>query len=150
MKNYDLSQYMIRHGEILIFPITKEEIGILKSGKENFSKHLGIPYITAPHNIDVLNFIENKTNMENDYWFMDTLWMVVHTKTKEIFGTLRYEKDGEYNKIIKNLTMILEYPESYEDCVNLFAKFLDVNNYRNIVVENDLLVDIHDEIKGMI
>lgn len=141
MKNYDLSQYMIRHGEILIFPITKEEVGILKNNRADFSVHLGIPYITSPHSKKTLEQIENKVDMENDYWFMDTLWMVVHTKTKEVYGTLRYEKDGESSKIIKNITMLFEYPDSYEGCVNLFAKFLEVNNYKNITVEEDKLMD---------
>ena len=137
MKNYDLSKYMIRHGDILIFPLTKEEVGILKGGAEEFGKYIRIPYITAMHDENTLEKIENSVDMENDYWFMDSLWMVVHTKTKEIYGTLRYEKEGEFNKIIKNITLILEYQESYEDCVNLFAKFLDVNNYNNILVETD-------------
>ena len=137
MKNYDLSKYMIRSGDVLIFPLTKEEVGILKNGTEEFSKYIRLPYITADHSKETLEKIENAVDMENDYWFMDSLWVATHIKTKEIYGTLRYEKDGEYNKIIKNITMILEYQESYEDCVNLFAKFLDVNNYNNILVEND-------------
>ena len=137
MKNYDLSKYMIRSGDVLIFPLTKEEIGILKNSTEEFSKYIRLPYITARHHTDTLQKIENAVDMENDYWFMNSLWMVVHIKTKEIYGTLRYEKEDEFNKIIKNLTMILEYQESYEDCVNLFAKFLEVNNYNNILVEND-------------
>ena len=143
MKNYDLSQYMIRHGEILIFPLTKEEVGILKSGRANFSEHIGLPYITAPHSKEVLEKIENAMDMDNDYWFMNSLWMVVHTKTKEIYGTLRYEKENEYNKIIRNVTMMFEYPDSYEGCVNLFAKFLEVNNYNNIVVETDNNIDLY-------
>ena len=137
MKNYDLSKYMIRHGDILIFPLTKEEVGILKSGVDEFSNYIRLPYITAAHHKDTLEKIENSIDMENDYWFMSSLWMIVHTKTKEIYGTLRYEKEKEFNKIIKNITLILEYQESYEDCVNLFAKFLEVNNYNNILVETD-------------
>lgn len=137
MKNYDLSKYMIRHGDILIFPLTKEEVGILKNSASEFSNYIRLPYITATHDINTLEQIESAVDMENDYWFMNSLWMVVHTKTKEIYGTLRYEKENEFNKIVKNITLILEYQESYEDCVNLFAKFLEVNNYNNILVEND-------------
>lgn len=137
MKNYDLSQYMIRSGDILIFPLTKEEVGILKNGVQEFSDYIRLPYITAIHSKDTLQKIEDAVNMDNNYWFMNSLWMVVHTKTKEIYGTLRYEKEDEFNKIVKNITLLLEYQESYEECVNLFAKFLHVNNYQNILVEVD-------------
>ena len=137
MKNYDLSKYMIKSGEVLIFPLTQEEISILKSGMEEFSNYIRLPYITGVHSIKTLEKLEKAVDMENDYWFMNSLWMVVHTKSKEIYGTVRYEKEGEFNKIIKNITVLMDAQETYEEAINLFAKFLSVNNYNNILVEQD-------------
>lgn len=138
MKNYDLSKYMIKSGEVLIFPLTQEEITILKSGREEFSNYIRLPYITGVHSIETLEKLEKAVDMENDYWFMNSLWMVVHTKSKEIYGTIRYEKEGEFNKIIKNITVLMDAQETYEDAINLFARFLSVNNYNNLLVEQDL------------
>lgn len=137
MKNYDLSKYMIQSGEILIFPLTKEEITILKAGREEFSKYIRLPYITGVHSNATLEKLEKLVDMENDYWFMNSLWMVVHTKSKEIYGTVRYEKEGEFNKIIKNVTILSDAQETYENALNLFARFLSVNNYNNILIEQD-------------
>ena len=138
MKNYDLSKYMIQSGEILIFPLTKEEITILKSGREEFSNYIRLPYITGVHSNNTLEKLENLVDMEDDYWFMNSLWMVVHTKSKEIYGTVRYEKEGEFNKIVKNITVLMDAQQTYEAAIDLFARFLSVNNYNNILVEQDL------------
>lgn len=129
---------MIQSGEILIFPLTKEEITILKGGVEEFSNYIRLPYITGVHSNKTLEKLEGLIDMEDDYWFMNSLWLIVHTKSKEIYGTVRYEKDGEFNKIIKNICVLMDARQTYEDAINLFAKFLSVNNYNNILVEQDL------------
>ena len=127
---------MLRQGDILLFPLTKEEVSMLKN-KSEFEKYIRLPYITANHAVKTLEKISSSVDMENDYWFLNSLWLAVHTKTKEIYGTIRLEKDGEFNKIIKNITLILEYQQSYLSASELFERFLTVNGFNNIVIEND-------------
>lgn len=137
MKNYDLSKYILRSGDVLMFPITSEELQIFKDGRETFAQYIRMPYIGALVPQKKLNELLAKVDMENDYWFMDTIWMVADIKSKEIFGTIRYEKEDEFNKIVKNLTVLLDAVKTYEDAINLFARFLSVNNYNNILVEDE-------------
>ena len=128
MKNYDLSQYMIRQGNIIIFPLTKEEVLMLKN-KAEFEKYINLPYITANHSINSLESIAQSVDMQNDYWFLNSLWVAVHTKTKEIYGTLRLVQQKDVNKIIKNLTLIVEHQESYLLASELFTN-LHILPYR--------------------
>ena len=120
-----------------MFPITSEELEIFKNGRETFGKYIRMPYVGALIRPEKIDEFLNKVDMDNDYWFMDTLWMVADIKSKEIFGTIRYEKEDEFNKIVKNLTVLLDAVNTYEDAINLFARFLSVNNYNNILVEDE-------------
>lgn len=137
MKNYDLSQYMLRRGDILIFPITNEEIGILKNGRTSFEEHFKMPYVAGEFQTERLNEIQRRVDMENDYWFMNSLWIVVDIKSKEIFGTLRYQKCGDKSKVLINLTVFLDAQNLYEEAINLFVDFLSVNGYKNIEIEGE-------------
>lgn len=137
MKNYDLSEYVLRDGDVIMFPLTKQEISILAEGRNEFEKYFKMPFVAGYHGKDVLTRIANGVNMDNDYWFMDSLWIVVDAKSKEIYGTIRYEKNGEVNKIIKNITLFIDAVETYNKAIELFARFLSVNNYLNIVIEED-------------
>ena len=137
MKNYDLSQYMLRRGDVVMFPITRDEIGILKSGRESFESYFKMPYVAGEFNENGLTAIQNRVDMENDYWFMDSLWIATDVKSKEIFGTLRYEKFEDINKIMINLTVFLDEQNLYEEAINLFADFLSVNGYKNLQIEGE-------------
>lgn len=137
MKNYDLSQYVLREKDIIMFPLTQEETGILKSGKELFEDYIKMPYIAGMLCENVLNEIINAEDMENDYWFMNALWIVAHIPSREIFGSIRYKKEEDNNKIIKNITVLSDCQETYIQATELFAKFLSVNGYTNIVIENE-------------
>lgn len=134
MKNYDLGQYMLQTDKIVMFPITKEEIEILRKGKDDFEKHFRMPYIASDLKTEAFEQLDI-LDMEDDYWFMQSLWIVVDIKAREIFGTLRYKNENDQNKIIANLTMLSDFPEACNEALNLFAKFLTVNNYTNIAVE---------------
>lgn len=134
MKNYDLSQYMLRRGDIILFPITQEEVGILKQGKEAFEKYIRMPYVTGVIATDIVEGIESSINMDDDYWFMNTLWIVAHIPSKEIFGTIRYKSVGEESRVITNVTMLSDVPDTYEGAIKLFVDFLSVNNYKNIAI----------------
>ena len=137
MKNYNLGEYMLRSGEVVMFPMTNEEIGILKSGKEAFETYFKMPYIAGEFNAPFLEETINAVNMENPYWFLKSLWVVAHIKSKEIFGTIRFKKDLETTKVFTNITMLLDAQDTYSEAVNLFVRFLSVNGYENIYIEGD-------------
>ena len=39
MKNYDLGEYMLKTDKIVMFPITIDELNLLKNSKENFEAY---------------------------------------------------------------------------------------------------------------
>ena len=137
MKKYDLGEYMLTTDKIVMFPITIEELKVLRESKQKFEEYFKMPYITADLIDEVLDGVINNLDMDNEYWFLNSLWIVVDIKAREIYGTIRYEKCGDENKIITNLTLLSDFPEAYDQSINLFAKFLIVNNYKNIVVVKD-------------
>lgn len=128
---------MLRSGEVVMFPITSEEINILMSGKGEFETYFKMPYIAGEFNLPFLERIKTEVNMENPYWFLNSLWVVAHTKSKEIFGTIRLKKELDSTKVFTNITMLLDAQETYSEAVNLFVKFLSVNGYQNIYIEGD-------------
>ena len=135
MKNYDLSQYMLREGNTLLFPLTQEEISLLNS-KENFSYYIRLPYLAKKQSKGELDKISKNVDMENDYWFLNTQWVSVDVKAKAIVGYLRLEKIDDFNKIIVHLNDKECKSITKQDVINLFYKFLSVNQYYNIVVED--------------
>lgn len=137
MKNYNLGEYMLRSGEVVMFPITSEEINILKNGKGEFETYFKMPYIAGEFNTPFLEKIKTEVNMENPYWFLNSLWVIAHIKSKEIFGTIRLKKDIDTTRVYTNITMLLDAQETYSEAVNLFVKFLSVNGYQNIYIEGD-------------
>lgn len=137
MKNYNLGEYMLTTDKIVMFPLTIEELGMLQQNKTVFEEYFKMPYITANLKNEVLEGLINGLNMEDDYWFLNSLWVVVDIKAREIYGTIRYEKCGDDNKIITNLTLLSDFPEACDEALNLFAKFLVVNGYKNIIVQTD-------------
>lgn len=137
MKNYNLGEYMLTTDKIVMFPLSLEELELLTKNKQEFEKYFNMPYITADLKNEVLNNLINCLDMDDEYWFLHSLWIVVDIKAREIYGTIRYEKCGEINKLITNLTLLSDFPEACDDALNLFAKFFVVNGYKNIVVEND-------------
>jgi len=128
---------MLKTNKIIMFPITKEELEVLKNSRDQFETYFKMPFIASELHQEVFANLLNNLDMENDYWFMNTLWVVVDIKAREIYGTIRYEKCQEANKIIANLTMLSDFPEACDEALSLFAKFLTVNNYDNILIEND-------------
>ena len=137
MKNYNLGEYMLTTDKIVMFPLSLEELKLLTQNKQEFEKYFNMPYITGDLKNEVLNNIINSLDMDNAYWFLNSLWVVVDIKAREMYGTLRYEKCGDVNKLLINLTLLSDFPESYDEALNLFAKFFVVNGYKNIVVEQD-------------
>ena len=137
MKNYNLGEYMLTTDKIVMFPLTIEELMLLKENRNGFESYFKMPYITANLKNEVLECLINGLNMDDDYWFLNSLWVVVDIKAREIYGTIRYEKCEDINNIITNLTMLSDFPEACDEALNLFAKFLIVNGYKNIVVQTD-------------
>lgn len=137
MKNYDLSQYVLRQGDIIMFPLTKDEVLLLKNGKQQFEEYFKMPYVAGQLATGQMQSILNNLNMLDDYWFLNSLWVVMHAPSKEIFGTIRYLKQDNTSKVIKNITVLSDCQETYLQATELFVRFLSVNNFKNIVIENE-------------
>lgn len=136
MKNYDLSQYVLRAGNAMIFPLTQEEVSILCDGEDAFSKYIRMPYFAKSQKVEDLQKLTNDIDMENEFWFLNTLWVSVDIKARAIIGYLRLEKVDQFNKIIFQVTDDKCESITREDIFELFYKFLIANNYYNIVYED--------------
>ncbi len=136
MKNYDLSQYILRDGNVMLFPLTKEEMTYLLQSKDVFSSYIRLPYYAKEQNLDVLQKVCDQLDMEDDYWFLHTGWTVVDVKARAIVGFLRLEQVDQFNKIVFQVTDDKCEGIKRDDALNLFFKFLNVNNFYNIVVED--------------
>ena len=133
MKNIDLSQYIIRDGNTLLFPLTKEELSMLIESTDGFSKYIRMPYYATNNNF---NDIYNKLDMDNDYWFLNSIWVGVDVKARAIIGTLWLEQIEQFNKIVLQVTEDKCESITKNDVLMLFYNFLNVNNYCNIIVED--------------
>ena len=136
MKNYDLSQYVLRAGNAMIFPLTQEEVAILCVGEADFSKYIRMPYFAKSQKTEDLQKLANSIDMENEYWFLNTLWVSVDIKARAIIGYLRLEQVAQFNKIIFQVTDDKCESITRDDVLELFYKFLTANNYYNIVYED--------------
>lgn len=136
MKNYDLSQYMLRSGNVIIFPLTKDELSILSSGVDNFSSYIRMPYFAKSQVAEEVARVIDSVDMEDDYWFLNTQWVGVDIKARAIIGYLRLEKVDQFNKIVFQVTDEKCESVTREDVLELFYRFLAVNNYYNIVLED--------------
>lgn len=136
MKNYDLSKYILRDKDLMLFPLTKEEVSILKSGLVEFENYIRLPYYAKTQDENELQAIIDAVDMENDYWFLNTQWVGVDIKSRSIIGRLKLEKIDQFNKIVLQVTDEKCVSVTREDVLGLFYKFLAVNGYVNIVVQN--------------
>lgn len=136
MKNYDLSQYVLREGNAMLFPLTKEEISYLKFGAEVFSSYIRIPYFAKVQSVQELELLCEKLDMEDDYWFLKSQWAIVDIKARAIVGYLRLEQISNFNKIVFEVCDDKCKGIAREDALNLFVKFLSINNFYNIVLED--------------
>lgn len=136
MKNYDLSQYVLRDGNTMIFPLTKEEVCCLLTGKQNFSSYIRLPYFAKQQTVFELKQISENVDMEDDYWFLSTQWVAVDVLAKAIVGYLRLEKVDQFNKIVLQVTDEKCQSITRENVLELFYKFLSLNDFYNIIVED--------------
>lgn len=134
--NYDLSQYMIQNGNTLIFPLTKEEVSQLVSSVEDFSAYIRLPFYAKLQNIDSLKNILSVLNMEDNYWFLKTQWVCVDVKARAIVGLIKLEQVDQFNKIVLHVNQEKCVAITKDDVLELFYKFLSVNNFYNIIVED--------------
>lgn len=136
MKNYDLSQYILREGNTMLFPLTKEELSMLAVSIDGFSHYIRLPYLAMQQKKEDLEQVCNAVDMEDDYWFLSTQWVCVDVKARAIVGFLRLETVDQFNKIIFHINDNECKGITRDDAFGLFFKFLSVNNYYNIVVED--------------
>ena len=133
MKNYDLSQYMLREDNLILFPLTYEEIMILIDGKDKFQEYIRLPYFAKDQNKEELLSIASGVDMNDDYWFLKTQWVAVDVKERAIIARLNLKQEDIFNKIIYQINDEKCLSVKRDDVVNLFYKFLNVNNYVNII-----------------
>ncbi|MBE7075037.1 MAG: hypothetical protein E7376_03570 [Clostridiales bacterium] len=136
MKEYDLSQYILRSGNVMLFPLTREEVHCLLSGVNNFVNYIRLPYFAKKQDSCELENIINAVDMENDYWFLNTQWVCVDIKARAIVGYLRLEKIEQFNKIVMQVTDESCQGITRDDVLDLFYRFLAGNDYYNIIVED--------------
>ena len=74
--------------------------------------------------------------MEDDYWFLSTQWVAVDVLAKAIVGYLRLEKVDQFNKIVLQVTDEKCQSITRENVLELFYKFLSLNDFYNIIVED--------------
>ncbi len=134
MKDYDLSQYMLRGNGFVIFPLTKVELERLGESVIEFERKLGLPYHSKRYTKGEIENISKGIDMENDYWFLDTLWVGVDFGTKSVVGSLRLIKGDNNNTVIYHHNENKCATSSRNDFLGLFQKFLEVNNFNNIVI----------------
>lgn len=135
MKNYDLSQYMLRKENTLLFPLTQEELITLNTSVADFENYIKLPYYAKEQSKDELLKIIENVNMEDDYWFLSSQWVAVDVKAKAIVGYLRLEKVDQFNKIVLQVSEDKCSSIKRDDVLNLFYRFLAGNDFYNIVVE---------------
>ena len=135
MKNYDLSKYILQKDTLLIFPLTKDEVAMLMTGADKFSEYIRIPYLAKEHDDTFLNKVLQNIDMENDYWFLDSIWMCTDIKAKAIVGTVKLEKVDQFNKIVMQVNEDSCVSVTSDDVLNLFYRFLAGNGFVNIVVQ---------------
>lgn len=128
MKNYDLSQYVLQYGNTMLFPLTKEEILILKKDKNEFSSYIRLPFLARLQTKDELEKVYDAVDMEDEYWFLKSLWVGVDIKARAIVGYLKLEKIDEFNKIVLSINEENCVSTKRDDFLELFHNFLNLNN----------------------
>jgi len=136
MKNYDLSQYMLRKDNVLMFPLTKEELEVLRGDEGKFSRVINLPYYAKIQEKEELDTIINGVDMDDDYWFMKSQWAIVDVKVKAIVGYLRLEVQDIWNIIVLQVSEDVCKGIEREDALGLFYRFLAGNGYPNICVRH--------------
>jgi len=136
MKNYDLSKYLLQKDDLIIFPLTKEEVSLLKEDVDGFSKYIRISYLAKQHSEDFLEKIINNMDMEDDYWFLNSLWLCTDIKARAIIGTLNLEKADQFNIITMQVSDEHCKSVNKEDVKKLFYRFLAGNDFINIVIKD--------------
>ena len=125
---------MLRGNGFVIFPLTKEEITELGESVLEFEKRIGLPYHSKKYSRSEIEGITSNLDMENDYWFLDTLWVGVDFGTKSVVGSLRLVRGDNKNVVIYHHNEGKCTTSTKRDFVGLFQKFLEVNNYNNITL----------------
>ena len=133
MKEYDLSKYILQNDTLFIFPLTKDEVQILKQGAEEFSGYIKIPYLAKIHSGEFLDVIFNNISMDDDYWFLNSIWMCVDTKARAIVGTVKLDSDKTSTRMLFQVSENACASVSKNDVQKLFYRFLSGNEYQNIV-----------------
>jgi len=135
MKSYDLSQYILRKNSVLLFPLTREELEMLNEDEQKFSSYIKLPYFAKNQEKNELTEIINNVDMENDYWFLKSQWVIVDVKAKAIVGYLRLTQEDIWNIIVMQITKDECKDIEREDVLGLFYRFLAGNGYPNICVK---------------
>lgn len=89
--------------EVLIFPLTLEELELLKQDKDGFEKYINLEYCAEDTNDpEIQNIIEIQLKMlKNDQknWIFHTFWVIVSLLNRKIVGTIDFKntpnKNGE-------------------------------------------------------
>ncbi len=134
--NYDLSQYLLQDGNTLLFPLTKEEVSQLVLSVEDFSAYIRLPFYAKLQNKKSLQKVVSALDMEDNYWFLNTQWVCVDVKARAIVGLIKLEKVDQFNKIVLHVNEEKCVGITKNDVLQLFYKFLSVNNFCNIIVED--------------
>ena len=136
MKKIDLSEYILQKDNLLVFPLTKDEIRILRHSKDEFSTYIKIPYLAHTHNDIFLEKVINNINMDDNFWFLNTIWVCVDILAKSIVGTVKLESANENNKIIYLINEKNCVSTNKKQITDLFYAFYDANGYKNISTHN--------------
>ena len=122
--------------EVLIFPLKKDELELLKENKDNFAKYINLTYEAEDlSNPQIENLYKNQYTLLCEYpdsWVFHTFWVVVSITKRTIVGLINYKNmpsvDGGievYCNIGKNYqkqgyaTIALELLENYSKSVKI-------------------------------